>query len=160
MKRLKPNMAHKIPLKRVRTERKEKETNSDSEYESFVTSKTWQRFLAMKSAIEEAPLHKLSLLAVQNGFQAIAGTPESTKRLRDGSLLVECNRNSRAVNLLKTTCFVERPVHVSAHKTSDSSRGVIRCRELCGMMETETRDELKDQGVVGVHRVTVKRVVR
>ena len=48
--------------------------------------------------------------------------------------------------------FVDRLVHVSVHKTLNSSSGVIRCRELSDMSETEIRDELKTQGVVEVHR--------
>ena len=43
------------------------------------------------------------------------------------------------------------------HKTLNSSRGVIRCRELSNLSEAEIRDELKTQGVVEVHRVTVKK---
>ena len=40
---------------------------------------------------------------------------------------------------------------------TDQSRGVIRCRDLADMSEVEIRDELKDQGVVGVSRVTLKK---
>ena len=87
----------------------------------------------VKSASEERPLSKLSPFAVQKGFQAIAGTLKSTKRLRDGSFLVECSRKTQAENLLKTVNFVDRPVHVSVHRTLNSSRGVIKCRELSDM---------------------------
>ena len=113
----------------------------------------------VKSASEEQPLSKLSPFAVQKGFQAIARTLKriartlkSTKRIRDGSFLVECSRKTQAENLLKTVNFVDRPVHVSVHKTFISFRGVIRCRELSDMSEIEIRDELKTQGVVEVHK--------
>ena len=53
--------------------------------------------------------------------------------------------------------FIDRPVRVSIHKTLNSSRGVIRCRDLADMTEVEIRDELKDQGVAGVNRVTLKK---
>ena len=127
MNQMKANTAHKIPLKRARNESKEKKRDSDSEYEGFVTSQTWPRFLVMNSAIEEAPLHKLPPFAIQKGFQAIAGTLKSTKRLWDGSVLVVCNRKARVVTLLNTTSFVQRMVHVSVHKTLNSSPAVIRC---------------------------------
>ena len=39
----------------------------------------------------------------------------------------------------------------------NSSRGVIRCSALSDLSEVEIRDELKTQGVVEVHRVTVKK---
>ena len=59
--------------------------------------------------------------------------------------------------MLKTVKFVDRAVQFSVHKTLNSSRRVIRCRELIDMTEIDIRDELKDQGVVGVRRVTVKK---
>ena len=70
---------------------------------------------------------------------------------------MECARKSQAMGLLKTTRFVDRPIRVSIHKALNSSRGVIRCRELSGMTETEINKELQEQGVVEVHRVTVKK---
>ena len=70
---------------------------------------------------------------------------------------MECSRRAQAENLLKTTASVDRPVHVCVNKTLNSSNGVIRCRELSDLCEAEIRDELKTQGVVEVHRVTVKK---
>ena len=61
------------------------------------------------------------------------------------------------MGLLKTTRSVDRPIRVSIHKALNSSRGVIRCRALSGMTETEIKKELQEQGVVEVHRVTVKK---
>ena len=84
----------------------------------------------------------------------MAGTLKSIKRLRDGSFLVECGKRAQAQNLLRTNRFINRPV--TSHKTLNSSRGVIKCRDLADMTEVEIRDELKDQGVVGVNRVTLK----
>ena len=93
---------------------------------------------------------------IQKGFHAIAGTLKSIKRLRDGSFLIECGKKAQAQNLLRTNRFTERPVKVSIHKTLNSSRGVIRCRDLVDMSEVEIRNELKNQGVVGVNRMTLK----
>ena len=59
--------------------------------------------------------------------------------------------------MLKIVKCIDRAVQFSVHKTPNSSRGVIRCRELIDMTEIDIRDELKDQGVVGVRRVTVKK---
>ena len=110
----------------------------------------------MESSSDDLPLSKLSPFAVQKGFQAVAGTLKSIKRLRDGSFLVECGKKAQAQNLLRTNRFIDRPVRVSIHKNLNSRR-VIRCRDLADMSEVEIRDELKDQGVVGVNRVTLKK---
>ena len=93
-------------------------TYSDTDNKLFLTKNNWPRFIVVKSASEERPLSKLSPFAVQKGFQAIAGTLKSTKRLRDGSFLVECSRKVQAENLLKTVHFVDRPVH-DQHPVSD-----------------------------------------
>ena len=105
---------------------KDTDTDTDSEHESFITSTSWPRFLVVKSASEEAPLSKLSPFAMQKRFEAIAGTLKSTKRLRDGSFLVECHRRQQAENLLSISKLIDRKVHVSIYKALNSSRGVIR----------------------------------
>ena len=93
------------------------DSDSESDNELFLTKDNWPRFIVLKSASEEWPLSKLSPFAVQKGFQAIARTLKSTKRLKDGSFLVECSRKTQAENLLKSVNFVDRPVHVSAQNT-------------------------------------------
>ena len=140
-----------FPKSKKRT-RTEDDSDSNMDNELFLTKDNWPRFIVVKSASEERPLSKLSPFAVQKGFKAIAGTLKSTKRLRDGSFLVKCSRKTQAENLLKTVNFVDRLVHVSVHKTLNSSRGVIRCRQLSDMSEIEIRDELKTQGVVEVRQ--------
>ena len=104
-------------IKRTRND----DLDSDSGYEPFVTNDTWLRFIVMTYASEKQPLCKLSPFAVQKGFQAIAGTLKSTKRLRDGHLLLECSRRAQAENLLKTVTFADGPVHVCVHKSLNSS---------------------------------------
>ena len=59
----------------------------------LLTNDNWPRLIVLASASEEKPLSKPSPLAVQKGFQAVAETVRSTKRLRDGSFLVECSRS-------------------------------------------------------------------
>ena len=142
--------------KRLRDNDEDSDTDSDNE-RSYNSSNNWTRFLVMESSSDDLPLSKLSPFAVQKGFQAVAGTLKSIKRLRDGSFLVECARKLQAMGFLKTTRFVYRPIHVSIHKALNSSRGIICCRELSGMIEMEIKTELQEQGVVEVHRVTVKK---
>ena len=133
-------------------------SDSDSENErSYNSYSNWPRFLVVESSGDDLPLRKLSPFAVQKGLQAVAETLKSIKRLRDGSFLVECGKRAQAQNLLRTNRFIDRPVRVSIRKTLNCSRGVIRCRDLADMTEVEIRDELKDQSVVGVNRVTLKK---
>ena len=86
-------MASSAFHKSIKRTRKD-DLDSDSDSELYITSDTWPRFMVMTSANEEKPLSKLSPFAVQ-GFQAIAGTLKSTKRLRDGSSLWSVPEESR-----------------------------------------------------------------
>ena len=146
------------PTNKKRLRNNDQDSDSDSDNErSYNSCNNWPRFLVVESSSDDLPLSKLSPFAVQKGFQAVAGTLKNIKRLRAGSFLVKCGKRAQAQNLLRTNRFIDRPVRVSIHKTLNSSRGVIRCRDLADMTEVEIRDELKDQGVVGVNRVTLKK---
>ena len=91
-------MAKHQSKKRVRDD----DSDTDSENEMLMKSETnWPRFLIVESVSEDLPLQKLSPFAIQKGFQAIAGTLKSIKRLRDGSFLVECGKRTQAQNLLR-----------------------------------------------------------
>ena len=135
---------------------RDNDQDSDYENERSYNCNNWPRFLVVELSSDDLLLSKLSPVAVQRGFQAVAGTLKSIKRLRDGSFLVECGKRAQAQNLLQTNRFVDRPVRVTIHKTLNS-QGVIRCRDLADMTEVEIWDELKDQGVVGVNQVTLKK---
>ena len=112
----------------------------------------------VSSASDDLPLSKVSPFAIQKAFVGIAGNGlKSTKRLRNGSFLIECEKKHQATHFLKTVKIKDRPVKVSIHKTLNSSKGVIRCRELLDSSESEIRDELRTRGVAEVHRVTVKK---
>ena len=69
---------------------------------------------------------------------------------------MECDTKKQSDILLKSQKLVDRPMIVSIHPTLNSLRGVIRCRELAGMSETDIRDELSEQGVILVKRIRRK----
>ena len=112
------------PTNKKRLRDNDQDSDSDYENERSYNCNNWPRFLVMESSNDDLPLSKLSPFAIQKGFQAVAGTLKSIKRLRDGSSLVECGKRAQAQNLLRTNRFIDRPVRVTIHKTLNSSRGV------------------------------------
>ena len=150
------NVAPSNKTKKLQDNDQDSDTVADNKH-FCNTSNNWPLFLVVESSSDNFPLSKLLPFAVQKWFQAVAGTLKSIKRLRDGSFLVECTWKSQVMGLLKTTWFVDRPTCVSIHKALNSSCGTICCRELSGVTEMEIKTELQEQGVVEVHRVTVKR---
>ena len=133
------------------------DNDSDSDYETRTMTMNWPRFFLVESGDESLPVTKLSPFAIDKGFQAlISGRLRSIERLRNGTFLVECDTKKQSDLLLKSQKLVDRPMKVSIHPTLNSSRGVIRCRELAGMSETDIRDELSEQGVILVKRIRRK----
>ena len=119
----------------------------------------WPRWLVVESADEARPIGKLSPFAIQKQFKGISKDIDNIKRLRSGAFLVECTTKRSSLDLQRWSGknFVDRPVKVSVHASLNSCRGVIRCRDLAGMSEADIKEELQQQGVTQVHRVTIKK---
>ena len=65
---------------------------------------SWPRFLLIKGTDDERPLFKLSPFAVNKASVAILGSdPFNIKKLRNGSILVEVDKETQSKKLLKTT---------------------------------------------------------
>ena len=82
---------------------------------------------------------------------------KSIKNLKSGDLLVECERESHIKNLLKTTTFFDIKCQVKLHNTLNSSKGIVRCPALKGCTNEHIVEEMRDQGVLAVRRIQVRR---
>jgi hypothetical protein len=118
---------------------------------------SWPRFVLIQGTNEDLPISKLSCFAIKKGVEGCAGTVCDVKKLRNGSILVEAERKSQSDNLLKLKFFVDRPVKVEPHRTLNSCKGVIWCRDLLDCSDEEILQELAPQHVVSIHRITVSR---
>ena len=129
-------------LKRVHTEVSDfKSSDEESTRVHFkksktLTSNTWPRFLVIGSSSDEA-LKKLSPFAIQKGLEGLAGEPKSVKKLRSGSLLIECATEHHSKNLLKSKLLCNISINVTPHTTLNSSKGVVRSKDLEGVSEEE-----------------------
>ena len=143
--------SQKKPQSDTRKRLRPEESSSEEDNSS---SDTWPRFLILKDSTTEKTLSRLSPFVVSKTIKALAGEPKSVKRLRDGSLLVEVLRKSHSDSLLKLTLFSDVPVSVTPHRSLNTKKGVIRCREFDSMDENNILEELSSQGVVHVRRIT------
>ena len=80
------------------------------------------------------------------------------KKLKNQTLLVETTRKAQTENLLKMKTFFNLPVTVSEHNTLNSSKGIIRNRDLKGETEQNILEYLKPQGVTAVKRFKIRKV--
>ena len=66
-------------------------------------------------------------------------------------------KNKNQKNLLKTNKIFDLKVKISLHNSLNSSKGVIRCAELRPCSEKDILENLKEQGVIGLCNVSVRR---
>ena len=123
----------------------------------FRTQETYPKFLIIESKNKEKAVTSLSPFVIEKQIESIIGTPKFVKKLRNGTLLVETVRKGQTDNLLKTNMFFNIPVEVTPHKTPNSSKGIIRDRNLKGESEDNIKEYLEDQRVTHVKRFQVKK---
>ena len=148
--------------KRVRSNDSEDERNHESDGEDVNKpdwNLVWPRFIVLESLDQSEPLTKLSPFAVEKAIQGRFGTVKKVSKLRSGSLLIEAARPTQAKMILDTTLLLNIEVKATAHRSLNTSKGVIRDygRDLFEMSETEIVTEMADQGVQNVSRFILKK---
>jgi hypothetical protein len=116
-------------------------------------SPPFPHFLFVQGTDPEKPVCKLSPFTIKKSIQSIAGTVKNVTQLRSGNLLIEVDKEAQAKNLLNATSFLNIPIKITPHRSLNSSKGVIRCRELRDCSEQEIIDGLEDQNVIAAHKV-------
>ena len=146
------------------TYKKKRNHESDSEPEASDQSRrdtslcsTWVKFYEILAKDEANPINKLSPFAIEKAILGMVGSVKSIKKLRKGSLLVEVASFTQSKNIAKIDRLANVPVLVSPHKSLNSSKGVIRTRELDGMSEADILSSLEAQHVTSVKRMTIKK---
>ena len=138
-------------------------TSSDSDSDlsdcstPLAASSTWPRFLLVKSLDPQSPVSKLSPFAIAKAIQGLAGEPKQVQKLRSGDLLVEVVKKAHSDNLLRSSSFAGVPVKVEAHTSLNTSKGIIKSKELVDCTEEELLSNLSAQGVKEVKRFTFRR---
>ena len=124
---------------------------------------SWPSFLLIKGTNDERPLCKLSPFAVNKAIVAILGSdPFNIKKLRNGSILVEVDKETQSQKLLKTTKLNLTmdnaiPIDVSPHYSLNTKKGVIRCPDIKACSDDEILEGLKAEGVIKLDRISVFR---
>ena len=106
----------------------------------------------MTSADGGKTLSKLSLFAIHKGVMGIAWGEVTIKRQFSGDIYLTCSKKSQSDNLLKCVLYGGiAPVAVTAHKSLNSSKGVIRNWELARTASDEIKENVPM--ITDVHRI-------
>ena len=131
---------------------------SDGEKSDGEVVGTWSRYLVVEAEDPEKPLTKLSPFAIAKGFQGVSSSIKNVKKMYGGAFLVECPTERASKNLLGRSggLFVDCKVKVTPHKSLNSCKGVIYCKDLDETTTEEIVREMSSQGVTEVHRLSKK----
>ena len=108
---------------------------SDFEQDHHPIPQAFSCFIIIETAEENTSITSLSPFVIQKVLQSICGEPKSIKKLtRSNQLLVEVTRKAHAENLLRKQTFHNLKVRVDPHTSLNTSRGVIRCPDMKGVV--------------------------
>lgn len=144
-------MGKSYQLKRSRPE-----NFSDSDESSSTKPNVFDAFLLIES-LDEKSFNKVSPFVIEKALYGAIGNVISCKVLKDGKLLVQVETAKKSVNLKKLDTFCDLKVKVYAHKTLNSSKGIIRDRRLFVCTEAGIQQNLSSQGVTHVRRIRIKK---
>ena len=120
------------------------------------TDDNWPRFLVIKS-LDNKCITKHNLFVIAKAIEGIAGKPKDSKCMKNaGLLLIEVDRKHHAVNLLKANMLHDIPVQITPHRSMNSSKGVITCRDLYDMEDDDILNGLRssNQNIKDVSRIS------
>jgi hypothetical protein len=147
-------MAEK-PQLTPREQSKKRRADDSNLTDSDNDTATFPHFLIAET-VDGQPL-KYSIITISKLLQCAVGTVTSAKKLRSGSVLIEVANRHQAELALRLNTWIDVPMKVSPHKTLNTSRGIIRCREFRDCDDAEVKEALQSQGVIGVRHIFATR---
>lgn len=120
---------------------------------------TWPKYLVIEATDKDNPINSLNLFIRAKALHAILGIePKDVIFYRNsGILCVEVTTRTQSNSLLQATMLHTVPIKVSPHRTKNYTKGVFTCHDLVGMTDEDILNEIRDQDVVEIHRITSKR---
>jgi len=119
-------------------------------------SASYDRWFIMQGTSNDTPLSTLSVFLLAKALKTAAGDLKTVKRLEKGDILLEASSKVQSRCLLKLSNLAGCPVQVTPHRTMNTSKGVIRCKELVNCTKEEILSELQDQSVKDIYNISVK----
>jgi hypothetical protein len=124
----------------------------------------WPHFFILHSLDQSQPLASLSPFKTWNEIIAKLTKekdeiekPKKMTKLASGDYLVEVDKETQSQDIRQIKTIQNIPVSVIPHKTLNTSKGIIKCRDISMCSEEEILENLLDQGVSNVKRIRVKR---
>jgi hypothetical protein len=134
-----------------RRKRRAEQVLSSSDEEDVM----FPRYLVV-SSIDNEPI-KLNIFGIHKLLSCAIGDVPEAKKLRNGSVLIQVTTKKQAEKAMAMTDWVNQEIKVSPHRSLNTSRGIIRSRELRDCSDDEVLEALSGQGVIAVRRIMFKK---
>ena len=96
---------------------------------------------------------ELSIFCFQKLLKCSVGEVKCAKKLRNGSVHIEVCNEAQADRALKMTTWIDVPVKAAPHRSLNSSKEIIRCRDLRDCSDEEVLEVLRSQGVTAIRHI-------
>lgn len=114
-------------------------------------------YYVVSHANENEDLKKASPFLIKKALTSCIGDGSTTKRLRDGQLLIRCKNERQSKKLLAMTSLGGfYPIKVTEHKSLNECKGTIYCYDLKFIPDAEILAELASQKVTEVRKIKKK----
>jgi hypothetical protein len=123
------------------------------------SNKGYIKYLIMESKDQnQQDLTTISPFKIYRGIQNIVGDEiNKLTKLRNGMLLIETKNEEQTKKLLSATLLEDIPIECTKHRTMNTCKAVIKCRDLRDVDDVEITKELAEQGVTNSQHITVRR---
>lgn len=112
------------------------------------------RFLVVKRT--EGDFTRVNPFIIEKSIYSFAGSPKNIRKIKDG-LLIETTSAAQSRRLLELKKLSEFSVEVTPHQSLNTSRGVIYCPDLLNCSIEDLLEGLKDQNVIEIKRIKVRK---
>jgi hypothetical protein len=110
-------------------------------------------FFVVKCDQEGQSLAKTCPIKLHRQIKEKFGEPQDVRKLGDGTLLIEAVDDAQAEKIMLADSLLDLQVKPEAHRTLNSSKGIVTCDDLKNSTVPDILDELKGQGVTHVEQM-------
>ena len=116
----------------------------------------FSKWFVVQPADDKISLNSLTAFTLGQALKAQIGTLVTVRHLQLGDILIPTDNPTYASMLQKMESLAHVPVKVTPQRTLNSSKGVVRLRELASCDVAEITSELKSQGVTDAVIISVR----
>ncbi|GFV89077.1 uncharacterized protein TNCV_4912761 [Trichonephila clavipes] len=99
----------------------------------------------------------VSPFLIHKGITACVGDVKTIRKMRSGNLFIEVTSSKQALALASLKQLAHFDIQVKQHATLNYSRGVISAADLYNVTEEEILENMAEQNVSQVRRITIRR---